>query len=117
MLNNYLHDLATGLLFVSAVVMLAINKKAVTAKADSSFVVDIYRYVSALAMASFIWIIVGGIPRLVFFKRIEWPNAVGKGLVVALGVKHVLLFMAVAAGGALWLSLRKTIRALKVSDE
>lgn len=110
--NNYFHDLATGVLFGSGVVMWTIARLVRPATTDGlAALTRIYRIASRFALGSLVWIVVGGIPRAIFFTRFEWDPADVRGLTVALVVKHVLLFSAVGAGGSLWWRTKRLIEA------
>lgn len=116
MMNNYFHDVATALLAASAVLMLVILRVTAKMKTENEsveLVVSIYRKVTKLALVSVIWIILGGIPRTIFFKRYEWWDAAGKGIIPALLVKHALMFMLVGVGIILWLRVKKEISRLR----
>ena len=72
---------------------------------------------SRLAIFALVWIIIGGIPRTIFYKDFEWANAAGKGQVMALAVKHVVAFSFVGAGIAMWIGLRKKAGEIKAGLE
>lgn len=108
MLNNYFHDVATALLASSGAamwVMLRAWDRAGSPR-DAPALAAIFRAMARLARLSLAWIFVGGVPRLWFYQDFEWANAAGRGQVVALGVKHVLMFALVAVGGLSWWRLR-----------
>lgn len=115
MMNNYFHDVATALLAASALVMLfilrAISSKSLD-QAKIGLVKEIYRPTTKVAVFSLIWVLVGGVPRTIFFKRYEWWDAAGKGIIPALIVKHFLMFVLVFAGFVLWSQVRKKINSL-----
>lgn len=118
MMNNYFHDVATALLAASALVMLFILQAISNQDLDQSkidFVKKIYRPTTKVAVFSLIWILVGGVPRTIFFKRYEWWDAADKGIVPALLVKHFLMFILVLAGFVLWAQVRKKINSLSES--
>jgi hypothetical protein len=115
MINNYLHDLATALLAASGAVMLVVLRIAARIKkgdGEVELVVNIYQKVTKIALVSVSWIILGGIPRTIFFKRYEWWDAAGKGIIPALLIKHLIMFSLVGAGVILWLKVRKEITRL-----
>lgn len=114
-INNYFHDVATAVLLSSAVVMFVIARYVGDNPGEElkKFFISAYRTISKFAIFALVWIILGGIPRTIFFKRIEWPTAVGKGLVMALILKHVLMFSTVAVGVVFWLRLRFKVRKFR----
>lgn len=115
MVNNYFHDVATALLAASALTMLFILRAVSKEKLSLSqldLVQKIYQPTTRLAVFSLVWVLIGGIPRTVFFKRFEWWDAAGKGIIPALIVKHFLMFCLVLAGFALWAQVKKKIENL-----
>jgi hypothetical protein len=111
MMNNYFHDVATALLVTSAFLMYGVVKIA-RRYPDEKYKVffkDIFVYLSKFALGALIWVILGGIPRTIFFKRYEWWDAAEKGIIPALLVKHVLIFTLLALGVIVWFKLRKEI--------
>ncbi len=115
MMNNYFHDVATALLAASALVMFFILRAISGENLDQSkidFIKKIYHTITRVAVFSLIWVLVGGIPRTIFFKRYEWWDAAGKGIIPALLVKHLLMFVLVLAGFVLWSQVRRKINIL-----
>lgn len=115
MLNNYCHDLATAVLFVLSLGMFFLVKEIVRNEGNKDFVIAgkrIFKNLSAGAAVSFLFIIILGIPRYIFFSRFELWDAAKKGIVAALIFKHILLFAVVSFGIFYWLKLQKKIKAL-----
>ncbi len=112
MMNNYLHDVATALLLASAVALWAMLRRWDPAGGPGAarYFLAIHRSMTRLARFSLAWVVLGGIPRTIFYGEFEWANAAGRGQVAALVVKHVLAFAFVAAGAWLWLKLRRRVR-------
>ncbi len=119
MMNNYFHDVATALLFASgaalAVMLRAFERSG--GPGARTYFLAIYRGMSRLAVLSIGWIVVGGIPRTIFYTRFEWANAAGRSQVPALAVKHVLMFALVACGIVLWRNLRRQVAAIEAELE
>ncbi len=115
MLNNYLHDVATALLLASGIVLWLMLRKFGDHENSSTldYFLDLHKSITRLAVFSLIWIIVGGIPRTIFYKDFEWANAVGKNQVPALIVKHVIAFTFVGAGAYVWIKISKKIKKHK----
>lgn len=115
MMNNYFHDVATALLLASGFTMWIIVKKLGnrTEEQVAQYFLDVYHGVTRLAKFSLIWILVGGIPRTLFYKEFEWANAVGKQQVPALIVKHILAFLCVGTGVYLWIKLSRRVKEIK----
>lgn len=115
MMNNYFHDVATALLLAGGIAMWVIFKRLANTTDDAviAYFLNVYRSMTGLAKFSLAWILIGGIPRTIFYKDFEWANAVGKNQVPALIVKHILAFAFVTAGAYLWLKLSKRVDELK----
>jgi hypothetical protein len=63
----------------------------------------VYSGMRRLARFSLVWILLGGIPRTLYFRGFEWTNAVEHGQVPALILKHAMAFFFVALGALLWI--------------
>ena len=108
MMNNYFHDVATALLAVSAFTFLGLRK--MITKDNKEVYIKLFHYLTKLALVSLVWIILGGIPRVIFFKKYEWWDAASKGIIPALIVKHIVMFFLVGCGIYLWLGIRKSVK-------
>jgi len=115
MMNNYFHDLATATLATSAMVMLGLLAALgpEPRKEVAAVVLQVYPKVTLLARIALVWIIVGGIPRTLFFERFELWDAASKGIFAALAIKHVVMFVMVGAGAVLWVRLGRRVRDLR----
>jgi uncharacterized membrane protein len=116
MMNNYFHDVATALLAASGFVIWVIVKRYdLTAKASETteYFLRIYRSATNFAKFSLIWIVIGGVPRTLFYKEFEWSNAVGKSQVPALIVKHILAFILVGTGVVLWIKINNKVKLIQ----
>lgn len=110
MMNNYFHDVATALLAASAVLMIVLVRAlGDTPSPDVAlFVVRLYPKMTLVAKVALVWILVGGVPRTLFFTRVELATGVGTtGIAVALAVKHVIMFALVVLGAIEWRRLAK----------
>ncbi len=116
MMNNYFHDVATALLAASGVVIWVIVKRydsAAKTQETTEYFLRIYKSSTKLAKISLAWILIGGIPRTIFYKEFEWANAAGKSQVPALIVKHILVFIFVATGAYVWIKINRRVKELK----
>jgi hypothetical protein len=115
MMNNYFHDVATALLLSSgAALWVILRRLGVTSdEAVLRYFLALHGDLSRLAKASLLWIVLGGIPRTIFYADFEWANAAGKGQVPALMVKHALFFIFVGAGAHLWGKINKKTKSIK----
>jgi hypothetical protein len=80
----------------------------------TDYFLNVYRSITRVAKFSVLWIILGGIPRTIFYTEFEWANAAGKGQIPALIVKHILAFLFVGSGAYLWFKLSLRVKELKV---
>lgn len=102
-MNNYFHDVATAFLFSSSLIMYGLVRRAERRGPASLEGLRAARpLLTKLAIGALTWIVLGGIPRTIFFTRVEYDPDRVPGLVFALGVKHALMFTAVAVGVFLW---------------
>lgn len=111
-INNYLHDVATAVLIASAAVVWALDRAVARdgGGRPGELLRLAYPKLVLVARAALVWIILGGIPRTIFFTRYEWDPAVVRGIVPALAIKHVLMAAGVLIGGAMWLRIGRRVR-------
>lgn len=116
MMNNYFHDVATALLAASAVALVALlrlHDRAGGGADAARLFLDMHRAMARLARFSLAWIVLGGIPRTIWYADFEWANAAGRGQVTALAVKHVVAFALVAGGVVLWRRLGRRVNEVR----
>ena len=116
MMNNYLHDVATALLASSAVALWVLLRRyeAGPRGAEAArYFLEVQRAMVKLARLSLAWIVLGGIPRTIWYADFEWANAAGRGQVAALAVKHVVAFVLVGFGIVFWRRLQARVRAVE----
>jgi uncharacterized membrane protein YdjX (TVP38/TMEM64 family) len=61
------------------------------------------------------WIIIGGIPRTIFYTSFEWNHFADKLQIPALMIKHVLMFILVVWGVIAWRRLKRRVESLRAS--
>jgi len=117
MMNNYFHDMATGLLVGSGFALHAIIRIQATMNTNESklFFLKTNRHMIKLFKFALWWVILGGVPRTIFYTSFEWANAADKLQIPALAVKHVMMFAAVVWGVVAWRNMQKKVAALKAS--
>ena len=116
MMNNYFHDVATALLLASGYVIWVIVKRydaSSKTREITEYFLNIYVKAVKLAKFSLIWIILGGIPRIIFYTEFEWSNAAGKGQIIALIIKHILVFAFVGMGAYIWIRINKKVKEIR----
>lgn len=116
MMNNYLHDVATALLAASAFALWELLRRYEAGERGveaARYFLEIQRSMAKLARFSLAWIVLGGIPRTIWYADFEWANAAGRGQVPALMVKHVVAFVLVGFGIAFWRRLRTRVQAVE----
>ncbi len=117
MMNNYFHDVATALMIGSAVALHAIARIQAEMKSNEAtlFFLKSYEKMTALFRFALWWIIIGGVPRTIFYASFEWNHFADKQQVPALMVKHVLMAAAVIYGIRAWRRLKVRVAELRRS--
>jgi hypothetical protein len=117
MMNNYFHDMATGLLVGSGFALHAIIRIQASMNSDEAtlFFLKTNRRMKKLFKFALWWVILGGIPRTIFYTSFEWANAADKLQIPALAVKHVMMFAAVVWGVVAWRRMQKKVDLLTMA--
>jgi phosphate/sulfate permease len=116
MMNNYFHDVATALLAASAValwVMLRRYEAGPRGPDAARYFLELQAAMAKLARFSLAWIVLGGIPRTIWYGEFEWANAAGRAQVTALVVKHVVALALVIGGAVFWRRLARRVAAVR----
>lgn len=118
-INNYFHDVATAFLASAALLMLAAAKLFPENPGPETreFFIRLYYRFTFIARVALAWIILGGIPRTLYFKKIEWTIALDNRIIPALIVKHILIFAVVIIGVCGWRKLSRKVKALEQKSE
>jgi hypothetical protein len=119
MMNNYFHDVATGLLLASGFAVWIIARRYGNSqdRAVTEYFLRVYTSMTGLARFSLIWILIGGVPRTLFYRRFEWNTAVEHGQVTAIIIKHILAFAIVGTGAYFWIRLNKKVKRIRANME
>lgn len=117
MMNNYFHDVATALMAASAFAMHAIVRIQSTMNTPLAtlFFLKTHRIMVKFFRFSIWWIIIGGVPRTIFYVSFEWNHFADKQQIPALMVKHVLMATAVIWGVFAWRRLKVKVAELRDS--
>jgi len=117
MMNNYFHDMATGLLVGSGFALHAIIRIQATMNTPEAtlFFLKTNRKMVKLFKFALWWVILGGVPRTIFYTSFEWANAADKLQIPALAVKHVMMFVVVVWGIVAWRRMQKKVELLRES--
>lgn len=108
-MNNYFHDVATATLLGAAVIMWVLERQAQRGGAeDLAALARAYPALTRFANLALVWIIVGGIPRVITFNTHDL-GALGGDLVPAIIVKHVAEVTAVVVGAIMWRRVKRRI--------
>lgn len=104
MTNNYFHDVATGLLITSFVALwLTIHRYDKNSSAESAeALLSLYKRLTTITKHSLYFILIAGVPRTIFYTRLEWASGVGEMQVPAIIIKHVGVAICVALGVYYW---------------
>ena len=119
LMNNYFHDVSTAMLAASGIVLRVMTSSYRAALAGggseelSKYFSKVHGAMRKLAQLSLIWMLVGGIPRTLFYRDFEWANAVEHNQAIALILKHTMTFLLVALGAWLWKQTEADIKELK----
>lgn len=117
MMNNYLHDMATGLMVGSGFALHAILgiQRAMDNPQATLFFLKTNRKMVKLFRFALWWVVLGGVPRTIFYVSFEWANAAEKLQIPALAVKHVMMFTAVVWGTIAWRRMQQRVAELRAS--
>jgi len=117
MMNNYFHDMATGLLVGSGFALHAIMRiqSSMNTPEATLFFLKTNSQMKKLFKFALWWVVLGGVPRTIFYTSFEWANAADKLQIPALAVKHVMMFAAVVWGIVAWRRMQKKVELLKES--
>lgn len=117
MMNNYFHDMATGLLVGSSFALHAIIRiqASMSTPEATLFFLKTNRQMIKLFKFALWWVILGGIPRTIFYTSFEWANAADKLQIPALAVKHIMMFAAVVWGIYAWRRMQAKVALLRTS--
>uniref|UniRef100_C6E623 Uncharacterized protein n=1 Tax=Geobacter sp. (strain M21) TaxID=443144 RepID=C6E623_GEOSM len=117
MMNNYFHDVATAMLAASAFCLYAAHRvqESLNTPDAALFFLKTHRVMVRFFRFAFWWIILGGVPRTVFYASFEWNHFADKQQVPALMVKHVLMAVLVVWGVVAWRRLKAKVALLSQS--
>ena len=113
---NYSHDIATALLAVSGAALWLLSRHyPANATAETErFFTAACRSVSRIAKDSLYYIVIAGIPRVVFYMQYEWSDLAGDLQIVAVVIKHIVMFLLVGTGIYFWIKLGRKVKELNV---
>ena len=114
MMNNYFHDMATGLLVGSGFALHAILRIQTSMNTPQAtlFFLKTNTHMKKLFKFALWWVVLGGVPRTIFYTSFEWANAADKLQIPALAVKHVMMFAAVVWGIYAWRRMQAKVAVL-----
>lgn len=115
---NYSHDIATALLAASgaALWMLSTHYPAAATPDTERFFMNAFHGITRLAKYSLIWILLAGVPRITAYREYEWADSAGDLQVVAIIIKHVVMFLLVGTGLFYWAKLGRKVKELKLKS-
>jgi hypothetical protein len=114
---NYSHDIATALLAASGAAMwlLARCYPDDASPAVERFFLASHRGVTRIAKDALYYIVLAGIPRVFFYMRYEWSDLAGDLQIVAVVIKHIVMFLLVGTGIYYWTRLGRRVKAITAS--
>jgi len=110
MLNNYFHDLSTAVFAVSAIAAWIVLRSRAMEQAPAA-VRPLAAGLVKIGIASFVWTLFGGMIRGITYREYEWAEAAGREQVPVLVLKHVILFILVAAGIVVHYRVHRLLRS------
>lgn len=115
MINNYSHDIATAFLAVSGLSFWIIikNYPKGSERLEGYFSIS-NKTIARVGRYSLLWVLIAGVPRVIFYKTHEWSNAAGGLQVTAILIKHVVMFLLVGIGIFYWLRIRSRLKELEM---
>lgn len=116
---NYSHDVATALLTASGVAMWLLSKNFPSQASPESerYLIKTYRSITRVAKDSLYYVLIAGIPRVIFYMHYEWSDLAGDLQIVVVVIKHIALISLVATGVYLWIKLGNRVRTLKLRHQ
>jgi hypothetical protein len=106
MLNNFFHDLSVGILFANVMLTLILLRLLDRhGTGNGHLLSEFIRLSSRITWAALAFIIGGGIIRTLTYREFEWVEAAGKGQVLTLILKHILLVSCTVIGVGLQIKL------------
>ncbi|MEK7475083.1 MAG: hypothetical protein AAB152_05550 [Candidatus Coatesbacteria bacterium] len=109
MLNNLFHDFAVALLAASLLAVWIAGRP--SSRVPPKPLRALERVFARVMAGCWAVILLGGAVRTWAYREYEWAPAAGRGQVVALVVKHVVLVAVVVAGARNWWRLRRRLRS------
>lgn len=110
MLNNLLHDFSVAVLFSTLLIMMFLYDR-FNKKQCLNLYQELYRWLKKIQLAAWFFIIFGGLVRTLTFTKFEWIEAAGKGQIIALILKHIILISLVIAGLIIQNNLKNKLKA------
>ena len=111
-LNNYFHDFAISLLFVSAVAAVVVSRYAERDAGAGELFLFVYGPLSKLLAWTLVFIVFAALVRYMSFPRFELADAVRNGQVTPLKVKYFMLAALVLIGLACWVDVSRKVSRL-----
>ena len=120
MMNNFFHNVAAALLAASGIALWVILKKYEShpghdERAVTEYFLSLYESMTRVAKFSLYWILIGGVPRTLFYRDFEWVTAIKHGQIPALIVMHILAIAFVVTGVRLWIKVKKRVSDIEES--
>ena len=113
---NYSHDIATAFLAVSGMMMFFLSNMypSSTGQESDLFFIRIYERIRKSARYSLEWILLAGVPRIIFYMQFEWSTMAGDLQVIAIIIRHIVMFLLVGTGIYYWIRLNRKVQSLKI---
>jgi hypothetical protein len=114
-INNFLHDLASGVPLASGIAMWVIVSQFEKNRNDQTeaLMLRMYRGISRVFIVSLVCLTGGAVPRILTFTRFESVNALSHHNIDGLIAVHLTIFLAVMGGMILWIALTRKVRRFR----
>jgi len=111
---NYSHDIATAVLAVSGAVLWILSRHMPEQSTGAAvqYFVGVFRRISRLGKISILYILAAGVPRVIFYMDYEWTDMAGDLQVIAIIIKHIVMFLLVGSGLYFWTGLNRKMKRL-----
>lgn len=111
MLNNYFHDLAVALLISNLALMWLLARELPQENEGlQKIAARVFGKLSRITYAALAFVLLGGVVRTLTYREYEWMAAAGRGQVLALILKHILLASCVVIGLSFQIALIRRFR-------
>ena len=113
---NYSHDIATAFVVVSGLTIRTLSKRYPSSgDADvERYYIRLYTSITAVMRVALVWVLVTGLPRIMYYKDYESPELAGDLQGMAVVAIYAVIIGLFCSGLAAWYQLAKKIKVMKM---